>query len=93
MKKNVELSLYVNGMNTNSNTVYTRLTKHCDDQFGESYSLNLFDFKKDPAMADKANILTTPTIIRDFPFPQIRVTGNLTNTHKVMLALKLIPGK
>jgi len=93
MKNRVELSLYVSGMNTNSNTVYTQLTKHCDEQFGVNYSLTLYDLKKDPAAAEMADILTTPTIIRDFPFPQIRVTGNLTNTHKVMAELKLLPGE
>ena len=93
MKNIVELSLYVNGMNTNSNSIYTRLTKHCEESFGANYSLNLFDLKKDRAAASKADILATPTLIRDYPFPQIRVTGNLTDIRKVILALKLLPGK
>ncbi len=93
MKKLVELSLYVNGMNTNSNAVYTRLTKQCEEEFGMNYSLNLFDIKKEPGIADKEQIFATPTIIRDFPLPPLRITGNLTNIRKVLLALKIIPGK
>ncbi|KAA3615065.1 MAG: circadian clock protein KaiB [Calditrichaeota bacterium] len=93
MKNIVELSLYVNGMNSNSNTIYTRLTKQCEDQFGTDYSLNLYDLKKDPAAAVNQNIMATPTLIRISPLPQLRVTGNLTNMRNVMLALKLLPGK
>jgi circadian clock protein KaiB len=93
MNNRVELSLFVNGMNTTSNTIYTRLIKYCDEEFGRYYSLNLFDIKKETTEAENAGILTTPTLIRDYPFPQIRVTGNLTNIRKVMLALKLLPGK
>jgi circadian clock protein KaiB len=93
MKNRVELSLYVNGMNTNSNSIYARLTKHCDDVFAGNYSLNLFDVKKDPGAAEKHRIIATPTLVRDYPFPQIRVTGNLTDIRKVMLTLKLLSGK
>lgn len=93
MKQKIEFSLYVNGMNTINNQLFAKLLKQCDEQFGNNYALNLYDLKKDGSIADKENVLVTPTLVRDFPLPSIRVTGDLSNINKTLLALKVLPIK
>ena len=92
MDEKVELSLYVNGMNTTSNLIFAKLIKMCDEQFGDSYKLNLVDLRKEPEAGIKEKIIVLPTLVREYPRPEIRVTGDLTKIKKVMLTLELLPG-
>ena len=59
----------------------------CGEHFGAIYELEIVDLLLYPkrALADK--IIVTPTLLRLFPLPVMRVIGNLSDTHQVLLAL------
>ena len=91
MLRDIELSLYVKCMNKDSNRLLAKLIKFCDDQFRENYTLNLYDLSKDDSPSRINKVMATPTLVRERPKPARRITGDLTNIHKSMLALKLLP--
>ncbi len=93
MDKKIELSLYVYGLNSSNNRVIARLIKTLDDQLRDDYKFNVYDLKKDPVPGLRGEILVTPTLVRDYPEPNIKITGDLENTANIMLKLELLGGK
>jgi hypothetical protein len=45
--------------------------------------------REDPEAAERARILATPTLVRSAPLPELRVTGDLSDPERVLIALEL----
>lgn len=53
--------------------------------------VEIVDVVREPARAEAAGILATPTLVRDAPSPTRRVVGDLTDRARVVEALGLDP--
>lgn len=53
------------------------------------FELVVVDVTEDPAQADVHQIMATPTVIKRMPEPVRRVTGDLSDSEAVALALGL----
>jgi circadian clock protein KaiB len=42
-----------------------------------------------PQVAEAEKILVTPTLIKEFPLPKVRIIGDLSNTHTVLFGLNI----
>ncbi len=83
------LKLYITGKTSKSGRVIANLRKICDDKFCDKYELVIIDILENPQLAEDEKILTTPTLIKEFPSPIRRIIGDLADKEKVLLGLDL----
>ncbi len=84
-------TLYVAGDSPRSLQAVRNLRRLGDERFQGGYDLAVIDVLTEPERAESARILTTPTLVKDFPLPSRRVTGDLSNLDQVLVALALYP--
>ncbi len=82
-----EFRLYVVGQTPKSITVVDDLKGLLESTCDGHYTLEVIDVTENLEMAEKDNILATPTLIKSSPPPEKRVIGDLSNREKVLLNL------
>lgn len=85
----VVLQLFIVGASSNSREALENLRRICDTRLTGGYQLEVIDVLENPDAAEAANIVATPTLIRQAPLPQQRIVGNLSVTESVLRALGL----
>lgn len=85
------LRLYVAGRSSKSLNALTNLKKICDEYLPDRYEIEVLDLIAKPYLAEDAQILAIPTLIRILPEPVRRVIGDLSNKEKVLLGLEIKP--
>ena len=81
--------LFIAGDSLRSRQAVANLTRLGEERLGGRYELTVIDVISDPASAEAARVLTTPTLVKETPTPARRVTGDLTDVMRVMMALGL----
>ena len=84
-------TLYVAGDSPRSHQAAANLRRLGEERLGGDYELTIIDVVQDPERAESERILTTPTLVKERPAPVRRVTGDLSDSGLVMLALALAP--
>ena len=85
--------LYVAGDTARSQQAYASLRRICAQVLGdESWDVKLVDVTRDPDAAERERILSTPTVVKESPEPRRRITGDLSNTDRVLTGLGMLPG-
>lgn len=85
------LRLFVVGEGSNSRQALSNLQSICREHLKERHTIEIVDVVKNFKAAARDNILITPALILVAPLPRVVVLGNLSDRHKVLLALRL-PG-
>lgn len=85
-----ELVLYVAGSGARSSKTVANLRRICELYLPGRHALEVVDVRSCPDRAESANILITPTLVRQQPLPQRRVVGDLSDTEAVLYGLELI---
>jgi circadian clock protein KaiB len=85
------LRLYVAGQTPKSIAAIANLRKICDTHLPGRYEIEIIDLMKDPALAQRHQIVAIPTLIRQLPEPLKRIIGDLSNTEKVLVGLDIRP--
>ena len=83
------LKLYVTGETELSLAAIKNLKKILDENYKDTYSLEIIDVIKNPKLAEEDKILTTPTVIKLLPPPIARLIGELKDKEKVLQGLSL----
>jgi circadian clock protein KaiB len=52
----------------------------------------VIDLVENPALAQSDDILAIPTLVRRLPSPLRKIIGDLSNTERVLVGLRLEPG-
>lgn len=81
--------LFVAGDSVRSSQAEQNLRRMADARLGAPYELVVVDVTADPERAERERILTTPTVLKTSPGTPRKVTGDLSDIDKVMLALAL----
>jgi circadian clock protein KaiB len=76
------------GETPKSHKVYENLKQILNSTKVE-FKIHVIDLTRQPQLASKNQIVTTPTTIRRKPVPQITIVGDLSNTAKVISKLNL----
>ncbi len=84
-----EFRLYVVGQTPKSTTVVDNLKGLLESSFDGHYNLEVIDITENLEMAEKNNILATPTLQKASPEPVRTVVGDLSDKETVLLALVL----
>jgi circadian clock protein KaiB len=83
------LKLYISGMTLRSTLAVENIRRICQDYLPGRCDLEIIDIFKHPALAKEANVIAAPTLIKKYPLPVHRLIGDLSNTEKVLIGLKL----
>jgi circadian clock protein KaiB len=91
MTDGYNLRLYVAGQTPKSMAAMTNLKKICEAHLPGRYTITVIDLMKDPALAQRDQIVAIPTLIRHLPEPLKRIIGDLSNVEKVLVGLDIAP--
>jgi circadian clock protein KaiB len=87
------LKLYVAGTTARSARAINAIKALCRDRLDGHFELEVIDIYQQPALAEQAQILAVPTLIRHLPEPLRRFIGDLSQSEKVLVGLNLSSGR
>ena len=87
--KDYSFVLFVVGNSLRSSQAEQNFRRMADQRLEGRYEIAVVDVTLDPERAERERILTTPTVLKSRPGPPRKVTGDLSDMDKVMLALAL----
>ena len=87
LEKKYVLKLYVTGETLRTDRAISNLKELCQENFPDEYKIIIIDVLKQPDVAEKEKIIVTPTLIKEFPLPQVRIIGNLSELKTVLMGL------
>ena len=83
------LRLYVAGQSPKSLQAYANLKNLCEENLAGHYTIEVVDLIENPALARSDDILAIPTLVRRLPAPLRKIIGDLSNTERVLVGLRL----
>jgi len=87
------LRLYVSGTTHQSALAIQNIQKICEDYLKNRYELEVIDIYQQPQLAQAAQIIAVPTLVRQLPLPLRKLVGNMSDTERVLVSLDLQPEK
>ncbi len=87
------MRLYVAGTSTRSRQAILRARELCAGELKGRCTLEVIDIYQEPIRARDAQIIATPTLVKESPQPIRRLIGTLTKPRDLFVALGLdVPG-
>jgi circadian clock protein KaiB len=86
-----ELRLYVAGQTAKSLLAFANLKLICEEHLCGEYRIEVVDLLQNPQLAKGDQILALPTLVRKLPQPVRKISGDLSNTERVLVGLDLQP--
>jgi circadian clock protein KaiB len=83
------LKLFIAGNGSNSKLASINLRRICQEHLKDRFTVETVDVVKDLEAAVRHNILVTPALLMIAPSPKVVILGNLNDSQKVLLALRL----
>lgn len=83
------LWLFVAGDEPNSALARAKLTQICETYLPDRCEISVFDVFEDFRPALEHEVFVTPTLLLRSPLPQVIIHGNLSDTAKVLTALRI----
>lgn len=83
------LRLFVTGASTNSLRAISNIREICEKYLVDNYSLEIIDVYQQKEVAEKEQIIALPLLIKNFPFPERRLIGDMSDTDRVLKGLGL----
>ncbi|MEH6949816.1 circadian clock KaiB family protein [Nitrobacter sp. NHB1] len=84
-----KLLLYVAGQTPKSLAAITNLERICAEHLPGQYTVEVIDLRQNPKLAREHSIVAIPTLVRELPVPLRKLIGDLSDTHKVLVNLKI----
>ena len=85
------LRLYVTGMTPKSTLAIANVRKLCEKYLAGRHELMVIDIYQQPDLAREAQIIATPTLIKDHPLPLRRLSGDMSDTESLLVGIDLKP--
>lgn len=86
-KMKYNLTLFIYGPSANSDQAITNFRKLIGRFPNGLVEHRILDIQADPQIAIKYQLLATPTLIKLSPPPMIRIIGDLSDQHQVLINL------
>ncbi|MBL8828792.1 MAG: circadian clock KaiB family protein [Planctomycetaceae bacterium] len=83
------LRLYVTGLSPRSTEAIARIREVCDEYLAGHYELEVIDLYKQPELAQRAQLIASPTLIKERPLPLRRLVGSMADEARVLGGLDL----
>jgi circadian clock protein KaiB len=84
-----KLILYVAGQTPKSLAAIANLERICAEDLPGQYEVEVVDLRQNPKLARQHSIVAIPTLVRELPVPLRKLIGDLSDTEKVLVNLKL----
>jgi circadian clock protein KaiB len=88
-----ELRLYIAGQTPRAMRAIDNLQRISEEHLAGKYKIEVIDISKNPQVAKNEQIVATPAVIRKLPIPLRQIIGDLTDTEKVLMGLRISPIK
>jgi circadian clock protein KaiB len=85
------LRLYVAGQSPKSLRALANLQTLCEEHLVGRYEIEVIDLVQQPSLAQSDDILAIPTLVRRLPPPFRKIIGDLSNTERVLVGLRVQP--
>lgn len=86
---NFILKLFIAGKASRNEHVIKNLRRICEMGQDDNYELVIIDIFEKPQLAKNYKILVTPTLVKELAPPYQRITGDLSNSEKVLKELEI----
>jgi circadian clock protein KaiB len=83
------LRLCVTGSTPHSTRAIVNIRKICEEHLQRRYELEIVDIPKHPTLAEGAQIIAAPTLIKQLPLPLRRFIGDMSQTKRILPGLHL----
>jgi circadian clock protein KaiB len=83
------LRLYVAGQSPKSLRAFANLKAMCEAHLAGRYEIEIIDLIEHPGLARSDDILAIPTLVRRLPAPLRKVIGDLSDTERVLVGLRI----
>lgn len=83
------LRLFVAGASSNSVRAIANLKQVCETYLPNQYSLEIIDVHQQKAVAEHEQIIALPLLIKQLPWPERRLIGDMSDTEKVLKGLSI----
>lgn len=87
------LRLYVAGQSPTSLRAIDNLQRLCDQHLAGRHEIEVVDLVANPELATSDDILAIPTLVRRLPAPLRKIIGDLSDTERVLVGLRLRTGQ
>jgi len=87
-----KLILYVAGQTPKSLAAIANLERICAEHLPGQYEVEVIDLRLDAKLAREHSIVAIPTLVRELPVPLRKIIGDLSDTQKVLVNLKISNG-
>jgi len=85
------LRLYVAGQSPKSLHAFANLKQLCEEHLAGRYEIEVIDLVEHPSLARSDDILAIPTLVRRLPAPLQKIIGDLSDTERVLVGLRIQP--
>jgi len=82
------LRLYVAGNAPKSLQALANVRRVCQEHLAGRFELEVIDVYQQPELAQKAQLVAVPTLIRRSPRPLRRITGDLSSLDQLLVGLE-----
>ncbi|NVO86065.1 circadian clock KaiB family protein [Hymenobacter terrestris] len=86
------LELYITGATPNSLRAVRNLKDICEQYLAGRYELSIIDIYQQPELAQTAQIIAAPTLIKVSPEPRRWLVGDLSDRLRALRLLGVDPG-
>ena len=81
------LTLYVAGMRPRSQRAIDNIRRLCEEHLAGRYELQIIDIYQQPALAQGAQIVAAPTLVKKLPPPLRQIIGDMSDDGRVLVAM------
>jgi circadian clock protein KaiB len=86
-----QLRLYVAGQSPKSLRAFANLKELCEEHLAGRHEIEVIDLIEHPDLGRSDDILAIPTLVRRLPAPLRKIIGDLSDTKRVLVGLRLAP--
>lgn len=83
------LRLYITGATPHAMRAIANIRKICEEHLRGRYEFVIVDISQHPSLAEGAQIIAAPTLIKKLPLPLRRFIGDMSQTEKILFGLDL----
>lgn len=84
------MTLFVAGASRLSLQAVSRVRDFCEKELSGNYDLEVVDLYRAPERAKQAQVIASPTLLRDQPAPARRVIGDMSDRGRLRAAIKVL---
>ncbi len=88
-KEKYVLRLFISGMTPKSLQAIDNLKRITEEELKGRFSLEIIDVSQQPQKVKEADLVATPTLIKELPKPIRKIIGNLSDKERILVALNL----